>query len=408
MNGKCLVLYLFLIVVHVLPASAVAASGAPSPANPKAKALLKQGNDLFREKRFAEALVTYTQAIDADPNYAAAWDSRGAAYAKTGSYDAARQDYDKAISLNPKNGHAYLNRAILNRKTGNGQSYLDDLKMSAQLGNETARRLLSKTTGEATPSSADPGSNTAGEEEQSSNAQGESPQPAAPQSGKVRNGNPVEPLSNGLLLTMERNEVRQKFGDAPRRGGFPSCDMAYDGFRVDTCYGAHISRAYISGRGVTLNSGIGVGSSKADVARTFGNPYGLTVGQYKLDFSYQGERVSSIKIEPADGDFKPYAASSGSASPRKGGNASAGGGKSDVVGTWYGTATTVGTIVIRADGTYDYNGSAGGRWKTSGNTIVFDGSLAAWGGGRATLKGGNLEFSWKSPEGWNQWFSFAR
>lgn len=81
---------------------------------------------------------------------------------------------------------------------------------------------------------------------------------------------------------------------------------------------------------------------------------------------------------------------------------------SSVAGTWYGTASTVGTIVLKADGTYEYGGGNGGRYALESGGIKFTGRLAAWNDGHATLKNGNLEFTWTTVEGWHQWFSFAR
>lgn len=78
------------------------------------------------------------------------------------------------------------------------------------------------------------------------------------------------------------------------------------------------------------------------------------------------------------------------------------------MGTWHGVASTVGTIVCKADGTYAYNGTPGGRYQITKTGIDFSGSLAAWGGGHATLQGGNLEFSWVNPGGGANWFAFAK
>jgi hypothetical protein len=80
----------------------------------------------------------------------------------------------------------------------------------------------------------------------------------------------------------------------------------------------------------------------------------------------------------------------------------------DLVGTWYGTATTVGQIEMKADGTYVFGGRPGGRYQAAPGGVRFTGALEAWNGGNATLKGGNLEFTWKNAEGAHQWFSFAR
>ena len=80
----------------------------------------------------------------------------------------------------------------------------------------------------------------------------------------------------------------------------------------------------------------------------------------------------------------------------------------DVVGTWYGTAQTVGTIELRPDKTYSYGGRPAGTYRVEGNRLYFTGSLSAWDNGRATLTNGNLEFYWTNAQGWKQWFSFAK
>lgn len=77
-------------------------------------------------------------------------------------------------------------------------------------------------------------------------------------------------------------------------------------------------------------------------------------------------------------------------------------------GRWFGITGTPGSIELGADGTYKFNGSAGGRYRQEGQEVVFDGALATWNKGRATLKNGVLEFQWKSPEGFNNWFVYQR
>ena len=89
-------------------------------------------------------------------------------------------------------------------------------------------------------------------------------------------------------------------------------------------------------------------------------------------------------------------------------NSSSGAIPASLVGTWYGTAQTVGTIEMRPDGTYSYGGRPAGTYRANGNHIIFTGSLSAWDNGRATLTNGNLEFYWTNAQGWKQWFSFAK
>ena len=79
-----------------------------------------------------------------------------------------------------------------------------------------------------------------------------------------------------------------------------------------------------------------------------------------------------------------------------------------LVGTWRGTDGVAGILNLRADGTYVYNDRASGHYKFYGGEIVFDGALAAWNGGRATLRGDYLDFYWTSLDGAPQWYSFDK
>ena len=79
-----------------------------------------------------------------------------------------------------------------------------------------------------------------------------------------------------------------------------------------------------------------------------------------------------------------------------------------LVGTWRATDGVAGVLNLRADGSYIFNDRARGHYKFYGNEIVFDGALAAWNGGRATVKGGFLEFYWTSLDGAHQWYAFAK
>lgn len=130
---------------------------APSPA----KALILKGNELFHEKRFDAALAVYTLATEADPKLDGAWYNRGLARVNMGSasFAAARDDFSKAISLNPKNDRALFHRAMLNKIAGQQQAYLADIKRAAELGNENAKTYLSKASERV--SAAPPPQNTA-------------------------------------------------------------------------------------------------------------------------------------------------------------------------------------------------------------------------------------------------------
>ena len=61
---------------------------------------LQSGNDYFSQGYFDQAIIEYTKAIDIDPNYAKAYDNRGVAYAKEGSFSRAIADFTMAIANN--------------------------------------------------------------------------------------------------------------------------------------------------------------------------------------------------------------------------------------------------------------------------------------------------------------------
>lgn len=46
--------------------------------------------------------------------------------------------------------------------------------------------------------------------------------------------------------------------------------------------------------------------------------------------------------------------------------------------------------------------------KRNGNSLVFDGRLADWDKGRATLKSGVIEFYWTGSTGGKNWLTFAK
>ncbi len=238
--------------------------------------------------------------------------------------------------------------------------------------------------------------------------------------GQLRtSGNLVEPLSNGLRLSMGCDDVQNQFGPPPH----PTWDartFGYDDFGL-ICGGAgnHIWTLTLTGH-VRLHSGIGVGSSRSDVMRVFGGPISATSGQYKLYFDYNGDRVSRISIRPAYGTFRASDGEGGRGQrpgasqdrseqgnePRSEHNSSSAG---RFIGTWQGL-TVPGQIVIRANGTYTFGGAEGGRYRVSGNDIYFGGELLrAWDHGHAILSSqGNLEFYWTNPDGSKNYFAFAK
>ena len=67
----------------------------------KAIELKEQGNTLFKEGKYADALVCYTDAISCDRNNASLWGNRATTFYNLGLFDKAVEDSGYAIELSP-------------------------------------------------------------------------------------------------------------------------------------------------------------------------------------------------------------------------------------------------------------------------------------------------------------------
>ena len=73
--------------------------------------LVLDGDSLMEQKKTAEAMDCYNQAIEADPGMSAAYERRAYAYILLKKNDLAEQDYRRAISLDEKNANAHYSLA---------------------------------------------------------------------------------------------------------------------------------------------------------------------------------------------------------------------------------------------------------------------------------------------------------
>ena len=81
----------------------------------------------------------YNKAIELNPAGADEYYNRGNLYKASGNLEQAINDYSKAIELEPKDAEAYYNRGVVYQKLGNNDMFIQNLKMSAKLGDEKAR-----------------------------------------------------------------------------------------------------------------------------------------------------------------------------------------------------------------------------------------------------------------------------
>jgi tetratricopeptide (TPR) repeat protein len=93
---------------------------------------------------FDRAIQGYDQALQLDPNNAAAYVGRGFANAIKGENDRAIQDYDRAIQVDPNNAAAYKYRGVAYGTKGNNRRAIQDLDQAIQFDPKDAVAYLSR------------------------------------------------------------------------------------------------------------------------------------------------------------------------------------------------------------------------------------------------------------------------
>ena len=79
----------------------------------------EHGNFLMVLGKIEEAIKAYSDVIELNPHYFAAYNNRGVVYAKKGEYDLAIRDFNIALELNPNDFFAYNNRGNTYSNIGN-------------------------------------------------------------------------------------------------------------------------------------------------------------------------------------------------------------------------------------------------------------------------------------------------
>ena len=92
-----------------------------------------RGNDLFKAKRYADAVTAYTEALAADPTMSAALCNRSGARYLLGEYAAAEADAAAAANLDPTYVKAFHRRAAARWRLGNLDSALADYDVALGL-----------------------------------------------------------------------------------------------------------------------------------------------------------------------------------------------------------------------------------------------------------------------------------
>jgi len=83
--------------------------------------------------------------INLDPNKPDYYEGRAFSYVKLGIYNKAKEDYSRAIVLNPTSAFAYFGRGMIGISTNRAtQKDIEDMKTAARLDNQGAKEFLIK------------------------------------------------------------------------------------------------------------------------------------------------------------------------------------------------------------------------------------------------------------------------
>lgn len=92
-------IYYILILLPLMVTATVQAQSA--------KQYFKAGEDFAKANNYADAISQYTKAVELDPDYEKAYIQRANAYSRTGEYQLAAEDYDRAIVFDQKDAALY-------------------------------------------------------------------------------------------------------------------------------------------------------------------------------------------------------------------------------------------------------------------------------------------------------------
>ena len=83
--------------------------------------------------QYQQAIERYTQALELEPQLAAAYNNRGNTHYHKGDFDIAIQDYDKALEIDPRSADAYSNRGNACKASGDLALAIQDYNRSLEL-----------------------------------------------------------------------------------------------------------------------------------------------------------------------------------------------------------------------------------------------------------------------------------
>jgi tetratricopeptide (TPR) repeat protein len=71
------------------------------------ESLINEGNVLYAQTKYDEAIACYDRILEVDPNYYFAWGNKGLALDNLAKYDEAIACYDRVLDLHPADFNAW-------------------------------------------------------------------------------------------------------------------------------------------------------------------------------------------------------------------------------------------------------------------------------------------------------------
>jgi tetratricopeptide (TPR) repeat protein len=101
--------------------------------------LWKLGQLFHAEREYANAIVSFNQLIEINPNYIRGWIGRGHILRDLGRIQEAIADYDQAVKINPDFAESYHDRGLARRALGDYQGAITDYDQAVKLDPNFAR-----------------------------------------------------------------------------------------------------------------------------------------------------------------------------------------------------------------------------------------------------------------------------
>src|SRR5258708_39180735 len=103
---------------------------------PRAVALVSEGTSLMSPGHFQEAVGRFNEALRISPHLENVYARRGFAYQNLGKIDLALQDYQAALSANPRQPAVLTSRALIYRARGELQKAVDELSLALTMSDD--------------------------------------------------------------------------------------------------------------------------------------------------------------------------------------------------------------------------------------------------------------------------------